>query len=483
MTAESAAATVGERPVAIPGGALVQGCWMPAPVPVTDPEDGAVVGYAAQTTVDEVSGAISHLTESLRNEWPIWERERALRRAATAIVDRYERFTALIAAEGIKTVAEARDEVTRCVETLWLAASASGELLGESLPFDATPRGAGKIGWYRREPLGVVGAITPYNDPLNLVAHKVAPALLAGNGVILKPSEHTPLTALAFAEVLLEAGIPEDRIAVVCGGTDVGQAIVSDRRIAAVSFTGGPRTAESIARTAGVKKLLMELGGNNPTVVCDDADLELAADAVVDGAFGAAGQNCLSVQRVYVHARAYDRFLDGVITRTKRMRVGSKRAADSDIGPLVNEQAAREVEYLVDRAVGDGARALSGARRHGVFYEPTVLVDVPEGSEVLTAEIFGPVVAIEPFTSYAAAVASANTAGQALHAGVFTASVATAKTLSQQLHAGCVLVNATSDFRIDAMPFGGFGSTGIGREGVRYAVRELSAPKSVVLAE
>ncbi|GAA1209991.1 aldehyde dehydrogenase family protein [Prauserella alba] len=456
---------------------------MPARIPVMDPEDGAVVGYAAQTTVDEVSGAIGHLADSWRNEWPAWERERALGRAAETIADRSERFTALIAAEGVKTAAEARDEVTRCVETLWLAASASGELLGESLPFDATPRGAGKIGWYARAPLGVVGAITPYNDPLNLVAHKVAPALLAGNGVILKPSEHTPLTALAFAEVLLEVGVPGDRIAVVCGGPDVGRAIVSDPRIAALSFTGGPRTAEAITRTAGVKKLLMELGGNNPTVVCEDADLELAAAAVVDGAFGAAGQNCLSVQRVYVHARVHDRFLDGVIARTKQRRVGSKRATDSDIGPLIDEQAARKVECLVDRAIGQGARALTGARRHGVFYEPTVLVDVPEGSDVMTAEVFGPVVAIEPFTSYAAVVASANTVGQALHAGVFTASVTTARTLSQQLHAGCVLVNATSDFRIDAMPFGGFGSTGIGREGVRHAVRELSAPKSVVLAE
>ncbi|UYM04129.1 aldehyde dehydrogenase family protein [Solicola gregarius] len=470
------------RAPALPGGAFVEGRWVPAgDEAVLDPEDGAVVGYAARTSPADVARAIGHLSNA-RAEWPVRERQAALRRAAAGVAERRDEFAALIAAEGIKTVTEARGEVDRCIETLTLSATVADALIGETIPFDSSPRGAGKIGWYTREPLGVVGAITPFNDPLNLVAHKVGPALLAGNGVILKPSEHTPLTALTLTEVLLSAGVPADRIAVVCGDYEVGNALVSDSRLAAVSFTGGPHTAEAITRSAGIKKLLMELGGNNPTIVCEDADVDRAVSAVVDGAFGAAGQNCLSVQRVYVHSRVHDTFLRRVVAGTGALKVGAKTAPDTDIGPMISEAAARRVEGQVEYAVRQGATVWTGAVRRGSFYEPTVLTDVPTGSTLLTKEIFGPVVVVEPFESYADAVTNANSTGDALHAGVFTESVHTAKRLSGELRAGCVLVNETSDFRIDAMPFGGFGTSGIGREGVRFAVRELSAPRSVILA-
>lgn len=482
----SAVSTSPQRPadLRLPGGAFVTGQWVTTGLDdaVVDPEDGAVVGRVARTSSREVAAAIGHLVAGQARPWPVWKRRQAFADAASRVRERRETFAALVAAEGVKTLAEARREADRCAETLTLVASSADALLGETLPFDASARGGDRVGWYTREPLGVVGAITPFNDPLNLVAHKLGPALLAGNGVILKPSEHTPLSALALVDVLVAAGVPSDRVAVVCGDRDVGRAVVSDSRLAAVSFTGGPRTADAITRSAGVKKLLMELGGNNPTVVCADADLDAAAAAVVQGAFGAAGQNCLSVQRTYVHSRVFERFVRDVSRRAGALTIGSKRAETTDVGPLIDEAAARRVESIVDQAARGGATVHSGGRRHGSFYEPTVLTGVPHDSPLLCSELFGPAVVLLPWESIEQVVASANAAGDALHAGVFTASVRTARRLAAELRGGAVLINETSDYRLDAMPFGGFGTTGIGREGIRFAVQELSAPKSVILA-
>jgi acyl-CoA reductase-like NAD-dependent aldehyde dehydrogenase len=326
-----------------------------------------------------------------------------------------------------------------------------------------------------------VAALTSFNDPLNLVAHKLGPALIAGNGVVLKPSDHTPLTALAFAELLISAGVPAGRLAVVCGRAPAGQALVSDERVALVSFTGGPATAAKITAAAGPRKTLMELGGNNPTIVCSDAVLTDAVAAVVDGAFGVAGQNCLSVQRVYVHAWHYTEFVRQLVAATERLKVGSKSSPQTDIGPLVTESAAKRVEEWVTAAVTDGAVIRTGGLRRGAFYEPTVLTDVPEGATVLTEEVFGPVVSIIPFDDLDDAIAAANDTEYALQAGVFTRSVDTAFAVSSRLVTGAVVVNGTSDVRVDSMPFGGFKGSGVGREGVRYAVEAMTEPKNTII--
>ncbi|MCF4121321.1 aldehyde dehydrogenase family protein [Antribacter sp. KLBMP9083] len=470
--------------LSVPGGAFINGSWQrdDLGLPVTDPEDGRLLGYVADSTPADVAAAVSGVQESLGGEdWPLWARSEALHQASRLLAQDSARFAHLIASEGVKTLAEAQREVVRCVETLRLSAEAGPVLTGETIPFSASRNGRGRIGWFTREPVGVVAALTSFNDPLNLVAHKLGPALIGGNGVVLKPSDHTPLTSLAFVDLLLSAGVPAGRVAVVCGSARAGQALVTDERVALVSFTGGPRTAAKITAAAGPRKMLMELGGNNPTIVCADAVLSDAVEAVVDGAFGVAGQNCLSVQRVYVQASVYDEFLHDTVARTRKLRVGSKRDPQTDVGPLVSDAEAQRVEVWVGRAVADGATVHAGGTRRGAFYEPTVLTGVAEGSQVLTDEVFGPVVTIIPFEDLDSAISASNSSEYALQAGVFTRSVETAFFVSARLVVGAVVVNGTSDLRVDSMPFGGFKNSGIGREGVQFAVEAMTEPKATIV--
>lgn len=471
-------------PVSVPGGAFINGVWQRdnLTLPVTDPEDGRLLAYVADSSPADVAAAVSGVQESVSNdEWPLWARSECLHQAARLLQQDSARFARLIAAEGVKTMGEAEREVARCVETLRLSAEAAVFLNGETIPFPASRNGRNRVGWFTREPVGVVAALTSFNDPLNLVAHKLGPALIGGNGVVLKPSDHTPLTALALVELLVSAGVPFRRIAVVCGRAQAGQSLVSDERVALVSFTGGPKTAAKITAVAGPRKMLMELGGNNPTIVCADAVLSDAAAAVVDGAFGVAGQNCLSVQRVYVQASVFEEFLRETLDRTSQLKVGSKHLPDTDIGPLVSESEAMRVEEWVGEAVAAGAAVHTGGARRGAFYEPTVLTDVPEASRVLTDEVFGPVVTILPFEDVADAISAANSSDYALQAGVFTQSVETAFAVSAQLVSGAVVVNGTSDLRVDSMPFGGFKKSGIGREGVQFAVEAMTEPKNTII--
>ncbi|GAB3855353.1 aldehyde dehydrogenase family protein [Nocardioides maradonensis] len=466
-----------------PGGALVAGEWRTAPLdlPVIDPENGAVVGHVTRCTEQDVDEAVRAAAASLAEPWPLHARTASLARAADLVVQRSDLFARLIAAEGVKTLREARAEVTRCAETLRLASQSGDALTGEVLQLDDSSRGEDRMGWFTREPLGVVAALTSFNDPLNLVAHKLAPAILAGTAIVLKPSDHTPLCALHLAHVLLESGVPGRRLSVVCGGPEIGRALVSHPGVAVVSFTGGVRTGEAITRSAGVKKMLLELGGNNATIVCADADLDLAVDRIVSGAFGVAGQNCLSVQRVYVERPVFEHVLDGVAERAAALVVGSKQDAATDVGPLVDGLAADRVTSLVEEARHHGARVVVGGRAEGTLYWPTVLTGLAPGSRILREEVFGPVVVIEPVSSLDEALQRADDCEFALQAGVFTASLDVATRASRALRVGAVLLNDTSDFRIDSMPFGGFRQSGVGREGVRYAAVELTAPRCVLV--
>lgn len=388
----------------------------------------------------------------------------------------------LISREGCKPVRDAAKEVERAVETVRLSAEQAALLEGRTLPFGDTPRGGDRLGWYTREPVGVIGAITPFNDPLNLVAHKVGPALIGGNGVVLKPAEQTPLTALAFTEVLLEAGVPADRLAVLPGrGSTVGAALVSHPLVDLASFTGGYTTGNAVVRAAGAKKTLMELGGIGAVVVLPDADLRRAADAVVDGAFGNAGQNCLSVQRVLVAPQVLVELVDLVVERTQRLVVGTKADPRTDVGPLVDEAAARRVEARVAAAVDSGATVHVGAKRDGAFYWPTVLTGVADDARLLTEELFGPAVSIEPYASVDAAVEAVNRSHFGLQAGVFTQDIDSALNVAQRLRVGAVMINDTGDFRIDAMPFGGSKRSGVGREGVPFAVEAMTEPKIIAI--
>lgn len=472
------------RGLGIPGGGFVAGEWIDdqLTLEVTDPEDGSLVARVYQGTVEDVDRAVAGVQHSLRHDiWELWERREMLERASDLVREEGDRLARIISAEGSKTITEATREVSRTAETLRISAHSAALLEGETLPFEDTARGAGKFGWYRRVPLGVVAAITPFNDPMNLVAHKIGPGLLAGNAIVLKPAATTPLSALALHDILLRAGMPKGRMSVLASDREVGSALVGDPRVAAVSFTGGPATGDAIAKIAGARKMLMELGGNNAVLVCEDGDVRLAAVGIVDGAFGVAGQNCLSVQRVFVHESRYDELVELVRAGTEKLVVGTKKSAETDIGPLIAEREAQRVEQWVNEAVDAGARAVTGAKRDGAFYWPTVLVDVPQTARLYREEIFGPVVLIEPYAELEAALDTIDDTDYGLQAGVFTASLQKAMRAVDRLHMGSVLVNDTSDFRIDAMPFGGSKRSGVGREGVAEAVREMSEPKNVIL--
>ncbi|MFI0732598.1 aldehyde dehydrogenase family protein [Streptomyces sp. NPDC021225] len=469
-----------------PAGALWSGRWVDgaSTMPVHDPEDGRLLGHVTDTSPAEVDEAVTGVAAAVASgaSWPAWRRREALEEAAGLVLRHRERLAEVISREGCKTLREANGEVSRAAETLRLSAQQTHRLTGETLPFSDTSRGEGRLGWYTREPVGVVAAITPFNDPLNLVAHKVGPALAGGNGVVLKPAEATPLTALAFTEILLDAGVPAGRIAVVPGtGGGAGHALVSHPLVDLVSFTGGHRTGNAVAGAAGAKKTLMELGGNNAVLVLDDADTRAAAQAVVAGAFGVAGQNCLSVQRVFVAARVFAPLLRDVLSATEKLRVGSKADLRTDIGPLISEREARRVEEWVREAREGGAVVRAGGRRDGTFYRPTVLTDVPADAKVMTEEIFGPVLVVEPVATVDEAVARANDTRYGLQAGVFTTSLDTALDIAERLRVGAVMINDSSDFRIDAMPFGGPKRSGVGREGVRYAVEAMTEPKVVAV--
>lgn len=466
-----------------PGGAFIAGRWQTTDLPLTvvDPENGEPVGSVARSSRADVDRAVTAVRHGLERDWPLHARRAALTAASARLAADAERFAVLISTEGCKTIVEAEHEVARAVETLRLSGECSDALTGETLPLDDTERGAGRIGWFVRAPIGVVAAITPFNDPLNLVAHKLGPALMAGNGVVLKPAEATPLTALALVEVLIEAGVPRDRLAVVCGEADTGEHLVTHPDVDLVTFTGGPRTAARISATAGPRRLLMELGGNNPTLVCADADPAGAAAAIVAGAFGVAGQNCLSVQRVYIARGLFEQVSAALVARTRDLVVGSKHSRSTQVGPMISATEARRVEEWVRGAVSDGAEVLAGGTRNGSYHAPTVLAGVPDTARIAVDEIFGPVVCLFAFDTVDEAVARANAPGNALHAGVFTRDVDEAVRISRRLVAGAVLINDTSDFRIDAMPFGGFGRTGIGREGIKHAVRAMTEPKSFIV--
>jgi glyceraldehyde-3-phosphate dehydrogenase (NADP+) len=468
--------------VGAPGGAFIAGQWQTTelPVAVHDPENGEHVGWVARSTGADVDRAVTALRHGLGQDWPLHRRRAALTEASSLLAAQADRFARLISTEGCKTLVEAEREVARAVETLRLSGECADALTGETLPLENTERGAGRIGWFVRAPIGIVAAITPFNDPLNLVAHKLGPALLAGNGVILKPHEATPLTALALVEVLLEAGVPHDRVAVVCGEAETGGHVVTHPQVDVISFTGGPRTAGRISAIAGPRRLLMELGGNNPTLVCADADPTAAASAIVEGAFGAAGQNCLSVQRVYIARELFDLVSAAVVAKTRALVVGSKQSRRTQVGPMINEAEARRVQEWVADAVAQGATVLAGGTRNGSFHAPTVLADVPDTAPVAAEEVFGPVVCLFAFDTVEEAIRRAN-AANALHAGVFTRDVSTALRISERLVAGAVLVNDTSDYRIDAMPFGGFGRSGIGREGIKHAIAAMTEPKSYIV--
>jgi acyl-CoA reductase-like NAD-dependent aldehyde dehydrogenase len=457
---------------------------MHAPVlHVVNPFDGSAVGTVPQCStadIDQILGR-ARLGFTLSRSLSRFARHQILDRAAQLLRERAEPAATLIVDEAGKTIRQARKEVARAIMTMSLSAQAARSNAGEVIPFDSFEGSENRRGWFTREPLGVVVAITPYNDALNLVAHKLGPAIAAGNSVILKPSDFTPLTAHFLVDLLVDAGLPDEIITVVHGDRAVVETLVAARDVRLVSFTGGFSTGEAIARGAGLKRLAMELGGNAPVIVFDDADIPAAVEACVSGAFWAAGQNCVGVQRILIQREVYDEFQRRFVAATAALVAGDPTDEVTDVGPMISEQAARRAEQLVYHAQMAGARLLLGQHRVGSIYRPTVLENVPLSCELWTDEVFAPIVALEPFDSEAEAVKLANDIEFSLHAGTFTNDINRALRVAEALEAGGVMINDSSDYRIDSMPFGGAKYGSMGREGVEFAFEEMTQPKVICI--
>lgn len=453
-------------------------------IEVRNPEDGSLVDRVPRASVEDMNQAIAAAVcgaETARH-MPVHERMAVLHKAADTLEREAEDFARVIASEGIKTIREARKEAARAATTLRISAEEARRLHGETLRFDQMPGSEQRQGFYRPEPVGVVGAITPYNDPLNLVAHKVGPALAAGNAVIVKPDSKTPLSALKLAQAIQDAGLPENILQVITGsGREVGEVLVADPRVRLISFTGGKTTGEAIIRQAGLKKFSMELGSNAPVIVMPDADLNLALGANVSGAFWAAGQNCLHVQRLLLHESIFDDFTERFVQAAKDVVVGSKLDESTDMGPLINEEHAKKVDGMVNEALEAGATLLCGGKRDGSFYAPTVLADVPGACAVTREEVYGPVTVLYRINSLAEAIQIANEVDYGLQAAIFTRDVNTAFKAADALHYGGVMINDSTDYRIDAMPFGGVKGSGLGREGIAFALHEMTELKLICL--
>jgi acyl-CoA reductase-like NAD-dependent aldehyde dehydrogenase len=472
------AATLTDRRLLLGGEWIETGDW----IDVTSPYSGDVVGRVPRAGAEEARRAVDAAQRAMADPIPAHERAAILDRVAAALGERQEEVARTISAEAGKPMKAARVEAQRAVSTYTFAAVEARRLAGQVVPMEASQAGEGKLGLTIRVPVGVVGAISPFNFPLNLVAHKLAPALAAGCAVVLKPATATPLSALLLAELETEAGAPPGWLNVLVGpASQLGDVLVEDPRVAAITFTGSGAVGWGLAERAPKKRVALELGNATPVVVAADADIEAAAAKCAANAFSFAGQSCISVQRIYVESDAYDRFVERFLPKVEALRVGDPADEETDVGPLIDEESRDRVLAWIEEAKAGGAEVLAGgATTDEGLVRPTVIAGAGPGLKVSCEEVFGPVVTLNRVGSVDEAIELANGTRYGLQAGVFTASVATALDAARRLEFGGVTVNEAPTFRADQMPYGGVKDSGNTREGPAYAVRELTEERLVV---
>jgi acyl-CoA reductase-like NAD-dependent aldehyde dehydrogenase len=463
----------------------VAGQWVDKPetIEVRNPYDNSVIDTVPRADAGDIERALQSAERGARVMARLsgLERYKILMKAAELMAKRQEELGQTISKEEGKVIAEGRLEATRAIETITGSAEEAKRLHGETVPLDAAPGGAGKFGVTLRVPCGVVAAITPFNFPLNLVCHKVGPAIAGGNAVIVKPATDTPLSALKLTEILLEAGLPPEGINTLTGaGGDIGDRIVSDRRVRKITFTGSRDVGEHICRTAGIKRVTMELGSNSPVIVMPDANLEKVAVAVAATGYANAGQVCISTQRVLAAGKVYGDFLDALTPKVAALTVGNQLDEGVKVGPMVREKEAIRVDEWVREAVASGARVVTGGRRQGAIYEPTVVADVKPEMRISCDELFGPAVAVTPFDDIDQAIALANDSNYGLAAGIFTENLEWAMKFAREVQSGNLHVNWGPQWRADLMPYGGLKESGFGKEGPAYAIQEMTELKMVV---
>ncbi len=464
---------------------LLDGEWIAdgAPLEVRSPFDGSAVGATYWATRDRLERAIAASVRAFEKtrHMAAYERQQILRRISDAIATRKEEFTQLIALEAGKPVKTARAEVERAVFTFAIAADESVRIGGEWIPMDLLPSTVGRTAIVRRFPLGPIAAITPFNFPLNLVAHKVAPAIAAGCTMVLKPAPKTPLTALLLGEVIVNAGWPAGALNVLSLSNEDAQALVADDRLKLLTFTGSGSVGWGLKQKAGKKKVVLELGGNAAVVVHADADVEYAAERCALGGFSYAGQSCISVQRIFVQRGVEEKFTTSLLAKVAKLKTGNPIDESTDVGPMINEDAAKRAVSWIEEAVSAGAKLLAGGKRHGTVVEPTVLTHTKPQMRVNCEEVFAPVVVIEPYDDFIDALRRVNDSPYGLQAGLFTRDAKLIFQAYETLEVGGLIVGEMSAFRIDHMPYGGIKNSGLGREGLRYSIEEMTEPRLLVL--
>ncbi len=450
---------------------------------VCSPFDGEVVGVAAVASADDARRAVTAAVEGARvmRRLTPWERSEILRRAADLLDARSEEFARTIASEVGKPIVEARGEASRIAPLLRTSAAEGARMHGETVPVDAAANGAGKMAFTLRQPCGVVVAISPFNYPALLVAHKIGPALAAGNAVVLKPARQTPLTALFLTRTLLEAGLPENAIQCVTGsGAELGAVLCADPRVRKITFTGSTAVGEEITRVAGIKRLSLELGANCPLIVLPDADLERVAAATAAGGYVNAGQVCISVQRVLVAREVYGEFVELLTPLVEGLRIGHPLDEGTGLGPMISKAEAIRVEQEIRGAIDAGATLVTGGSREGAVVAPSILGDVDPSFDISRKELFGPAVALTPVSGIDEAIAFANDSDYGLGAGLYTSDLESALRFAAEVDCGSIQINSSPLWRSDPMPYGGLKGSGIGKEGPRSAIEEMTELKTVV---
>ncbi len=472
------ATTATERRLLIGGEWVETGEW----IDVRSPYDGDVVGRVPKAGAQETRRAIDAAEAAMRDPLPAHKRAEILVRVAGALGRRHEEVARVISDEAGKPLKAAKIEASRAMSTYTFSAVEARKLAGEMLPMDAAQAGEGKLGFTLRTPIGVVGAISPFNFPLNLVAHKIAPALAAGCAVVLKPATQTPLSALLLAELEHEAGLPPGWLNVVVGpASEIGDVLVEDERVKAITFTGSGEVGWKLRERAPRKRVSLELGNATPLIVEADADLGAAVSATAQHGFAFAGQSCISIQRVYVARERFDDFVRQLVPKVEALVVGDPSEEETDVGPVIDDEARDRILDWIDEARRAGAEILTGGELEGDLIRPTLIANTPSNVKVSCEEVFGPVVVVNPYDTLDEALELANGTKYGLQAGIFTENVRTALRAAHELEFGGVTVNEAPTFRADQMPYGGVKESGNTREGPSYAVRELTEERVVVL--
>ncbi|MFC0471468.1 aldehyde dehydrogenase family protein [Halalkalibacter kiskunsagensis] len=440
-----------------------------------------VIAKASYAEEQDVHDAVKAAKEALKISLSPYERYTILKKSAEALIERLEEVAQVLAEEVGKPISESRGEVERAAQTLEISAEEAKRIHGEGIPVEAAPGSENRQAFTKRVPVGVVAAITPFNVPLNLVCHKVGPALAAGNSVVLKPAEVTSVSALILTEIFEKAGLPAGKLNLITGkGSQTGTWLLENQDVNMYTFTGSPGVGKLIREKAGLRKVALELGNNSATIVHKDANIEQAATLTAQKSFNNAGQVCISVQRVYVHEDIYETFIEKMKTATNALVVGDPKDPATNVGPMIAEKEAMRVEEWVNEAVFQGAKVETGGKRDGVFYAPTILSNVNDDMKVCREEVFGPVVAVDTYRDEDEVISRVNDSDYGLQAGLFTNNLAFAMKAANLIEVGGLIINDTSGYRVDQMPYGGVKQSGTGKEGPKYAIEEMTEERIIV---